>query len=277
MSGNDFQSWRNSRDDAVARAVARGIKATDPDHLQTVELNYLASGSLDDRSWAPLIGLDAAYTYFPTYAQVLKEYNRPHFKPVFLVEANYEYENNNNLDYGNPQTLRRQEYWALLSGAAGQFYGNHYTWQFINGWKSNLDTLGSLQMGYVTKLFAPLSWYNLVPDQHHTVVTAGYGTFSAKGSLYKSNYLSAARTSDGSLAIAYLPTRRTITVSMMKLSGPVLARWYDPTNGTLTVISSSPLINTGTRRFTPPGSNSAGASDWVLVLERYQGRNRQSH
>ena len=51
------------------------------------------SGSLEDKSWAPLIELDAAYTYFPTYAQVLTEYNRQNFKPVFMVEANYEFEN----------------------------------------------------------------------------------------------------------------------------------------------------------------------------------------
>ena len=40
MSGNDFQTWRTPSDDALALAVARGIKATDPNHLQTVELNY---------------------------------------------------------------------------------------------------------------------------------------------------------------------------------------------------------------------------------------------
>ncbi len=65
----------------------------------------------------------------PTYARVLKEYRREDFLPVFMVEANYEGEH----DYTGPQTLRRQEYWTLLSGAAGQFYGNQYTWQ-IREW-----------------------------------------------------------------------------------------------------------------------------------------------
>ena len=46
-----------------------------------------------------------------------------------MVEANYEGEN----DYTGPGTLRRQEYWTLLSGATGQFYGNKYTWQFLKG------------------------------------------------------------------------------------------------------------------------------------------------
>ena len=40
MSGNDFQTWRTPSDDALALAVARGIKATDPNQLQTAELNF---------------------------------------------------------------------------------------------------------------------------------------------------------------------------------------------------------------------------------------------
>lgn len=81
MHGNDFQSWRDATDDALVQAVARGIRSADPNHIHTAELNFLTSGSLDDPSWAPLIELDAAYTYFPTYAQVLNEYKQPDAKP----------------------------------------------------------------------------------------------------------------------------------------------------------------------------------------------------
>lgn len=103
MSGNDFQSWRSPSDDALVLAVARGIKATDPSHLQTVELDYLDSGSLEDSNWKGLISLDAAYTYLPTYARVLKEYRREDHLPVVMVEATYEGEG----DYRGPRTLRR--------------------------------------------------------------------------------------------------------------------------------------------------------------------------
>ncbi len=37
MHGNDFNSWRNSDDDALVQAVARGIRDADPNHLHTVE------------------------------------------------------------------------------------------------------------------------------------------------------------------------------------------------------------------------------------------------
>ena len=262
MSGNDFQTWRTPSDDALALAVARGIKATDPSQLQTVELNYLDSGSLDDSNWKGLISLDAAYTYFPTYARVLKEYRREDFLPVFMVEANYEGEH----DYTGPRTLRRQEYWTLLSGATGQFYGNKYTWQFLNGWQERLDTLGSRQMTYATNLFARRRWFDLVPDYHHSVVVSGYGSYAATGSVQDSNYVTAARTPDGRLVMAYVPEGQTIGVDMSKLAARVRARWYDPTNGTYRRVPGSPFDNAGTRRFSPPGKNGDGDPDWVLVL-----------
>ena len=93
FNGNDFQTWKDPKDDALVMAVARGIRSADPAHIHTVELNYFVSSSLDDRRWHGMIELDAAYTYAPTYAEVLKEYARHDFLPVFMVEANYEGEN----------------------------------------------------------------------------------------------------------------------------------------------------------------------------------------
>jgi chitodextrinase len=266
MSGNDFQTWMTPGDDAVVRAVALGIRDTDDRHLHTVELDYPVSGSLDDPSWAPIIQLNASYTYFPTYAQVLTDYNRPDLNPAFLVEANYEFEHNA-ADLGTPSILRRQVYWALLSGAAGHLYGNHYTWPFIDGWHSNLDTPGSAQMGYAKALFESRPWYALVPDQTHAVVTAGSGNFADTGSLGANNYLTAARTPDGALVMAYMPTVRTIGVDLSQLAGPVTARWYDPSKGTFVAIAGSPFSNAGTRQFRPAGANADGDGDWVLVLE----------
>jgi hypothetical protein len=267
MSGNDFQTWKNAGDDAVVTAVALGIKETDPRHLQTAELDYLISSSLDDPNWAPILSLNAAYTYYPAYAEVLKAYNRSPPVPVFLIEATYELEHN-----CTPAILRRQEYWTNLSGATGQVYGNGAIWPFNSRWKTQLDSPGAVQMAYVKALFEPRAWYNLVPDQNHTVVTAGCGTFDATTSeanrfLMNSDYVTAARTPDGSLVLAYLPTPRPVTVDMTRLRGRVTARWYDPSHGVYAPIAGSPFPNTGTRSYTPPGKNGDGDGDWVLVLE----------
>ena len=122
------------------QAVALGIKDNDSRHIHTVELNVPVSGSLDDASWAPIISLNASYTYLPTYAQVIADYNRANFIPTFLVEANYEFEDNTGNELGTPLVLRLQEYRAQLSGATGQLYGNKYSWPFDPQWKSFLDT-----------------------------------------------------------------------------------------------------------------------------------------
>lgn len=154
----------------------------------------------------------------------------------------------------------------MLSGAAGQLYGNGYTWPFVNGWQIHLDTPGSAQIAHVNALFGPRPWFNLIPDQSHTVVIAGNGTFADTGSLGSNDYLTAARTPDGALVMAYMPTIRTITVDMSRLGSPADASWYDPSNGTYHSIGSS-LPNSGTRTFAPPGNNGDGDGDWVLVLK----------
>ena len=263
FSGNDFQTWTNASDDAVVTSVALGIKDRDTNHIHTIELSYNVSSSLDDPNWAPIIGLNAAYTYWPTYAEVLHAYNQPGPMPVFMVEANYEFEN-----LQGPVTtapiLRKQEYWTMLSGAAGQLYGNHYTWQFTNGWRSHLDTPGSFQMGYMKALFQSRAWYSLVPDVK--VVTGGLGTYSSTGTVSANDYATAASTPDGRLVMVYVPTQRTVTVDMSKLIGPTTAQWYDPVNGTYLPITGGPFSNSGTQNFHSPVRNSGGDSDWVLVL-----------
>lgn len=275
LDGNDFQTWKIPADDAVITSVARGIRDEDPNHLQTIELNYQASCSLDDPNWAPVVGLNLAYTYYATYAEVLHCYNQSSKIPVFMGEANYEYERNQDEDGGSPHVLRMQEYWTMLSGATGQIYGNKYIWRFLPGWKNHLDSPGVTQLDYMVNLFKSRQWYDLVPDQKHTFVTSGYGHFISTGPaatattarFANNNYVTAALTKDGSLGMAYLPQGGTITVAMNKLKNNITARWFDPTDNAFRSITGSPFSNRGTHRFTTPGTNSVGAPDWVLVLE----------
>ncbi len=262
FNGNDFKYDGHADDDTLVLAVARGIRSVDRTHIHTVEFIYSVSASLDDPRWRDIVGLDAAYTYTPTYTEVFKEYDRSDHLPVFMVEANYEGEN----DYTGPLTLRRQEYWSLLSGASGQFYGNKYTWPLRKGWQKHLDTVGSRQMTFVTNLFTHLRWWRLVPDSDHRLVVSGFGEPTDGGSVNDNDYVTAARTRDGRLAVAYLPAGQTITVDLSRMSGRVRARWYDPTRGRFRNASRSALRSAGRRKFTPPGKHPGGDADWVLVL-----------
>jgi chitodextrinase len=272
ITGNDYGMWWNATDDADVTAISKGIRSVDPNHLQTVQLNGTISSSLDDQNWAPLINLNGAYTYYPTYDEVLHAYNQTPTMPTYLQEANYEFENNTGGAATTNETLRRQEYWTITSGGvAGQLYGNSYTWD-TESWateEANLDTPGVTQMQYWANLLESHEWYNLVPDQTHTFLTSGTGTYdSAQDDVLQSDYATAAVTPDGTFGLVYVPTARTITVNLNQMSGPVTMRWFDPSNNTYQSISGSPFAaNSGPQQLTTPGTNADGNGDWVLVLE----------
>lgn len=268
LHGDDFNTWQTHEDDAVVLAVAKAIKVAEPVALHTVELNVPTSSSLDDQTWAPIISLNSTYTYSPTYIEMLHSYNQKPVMPAYLVEAHYDLEKvGDPTDYGTPWVLRRQGYWTMLSGGTGQLYGNAYTWPFISGWKFHIDTVGVTQLTIWKEFFSSLPWQDLVPDQDHSTVTAGLGNYGdLRTRVSKSGFCTAARTPDGSVAVAYMPSARTITVNMASLKAPADAKWFDPTNGAYTAIPGGPFTNNGTRRFTPPGNNHDGDSDWVLLL-----------
>jgi len=95
-----------------------------------------------------------------------------------MIEAHYDWENvGTPPDFGTPYVLRKEDYWTMLTGGIGQWYGNQYTWSFADGWKEKIDTPGVEQLGIWAKFFSSLPWYDLAPDQDHEVLTAGYGTF----------------------------------------------------------------------------------------------------
>ena len=128
----------------------------------------------------------------------------------------------------------------------GQVYGNHYTWDLPHGSGPYIDSLGVSQLEIWKNFFSSLPWQDLVPDQQHTTLTDGFGTFGSDQILLdsstlatndpvrvsQSDFATAARTADGSYVVVYMPTARTVTVNMSSLKGPATARWFDPTNGT---------------------------------------------
>jgi len=167
----------------------------------------------------------------------------------------------------DPHHIHTTELNYLSSGSLDDGRWDHIV--DLDGAYSYYDTPGVIQFSYMKNLFAPRRWYELVPDQAHAVVTDGYGKPASlgTGSITTDTYLTAARTSDGALVIAYMPTIRMISVDMSTLSAGVKARWYDPTIGKFIDVSGSPFPNTGTRVFKPPSKNHDGDGDWVLVLE----------
>ena len=130
-----------------------------------------------------------------------------------------------------------------------------------------IDSIGSRQMTFVTNLFSHRPWFELVPDTAHRLVVSGYGTYANSGDVNSSDYVTAARTPDGSLAIAYLPAGQSIVVDLARMAGHrVRAQWYDPTDG---AIGPSPARHCGApagASLRRPGRIKVGTEDWVLVL-----------
>jgi len=265
--------------------ILLGIKEFAPSHHWSAHF-YRWTTALDQAAFAPHMTLDNAYGSNRTYIQALRAYNRTNPLPTFLHEAHYEgtgVPHYVTAENESPQMMRAQAYWTLLSGATGHFFGNHSVWAFghpayVRGrytdsadWRAGMNSQGSREMVHVKALFQGRAWHNLVPDQNHTVVTGGRGTFGVDDNTPGGDYVTAARTGDGSLVMAYVPSTgtgtRTITVDMARLSGPAVARWYNPTNGTYAPIDGAALTNSGSREFTTPGDNGTGANDWVLVLQ----------
>ncbi len=275
IMGNDFQDWSYSlQDNTLAQNVMEGVASTNPNHLQTTELNYYISGSLDDSLLVPYTTVAGAYTYYPTYYEVLQEYNSSAATvPAFLEEGFYDGLNSTDL------VLRKQAYWTLLAGGLAGYMGGTQYYDFHTGWQSGIDDVAAVQLGYWGTFIKSYAWYNLVPDEDHSVVTAGYGTPSGNGTgdIETDDYVTTARNPDGSVILAYCPESTTITVDMTKMRGPAAARWYDPTANAYQPIIGSPFPNTGIQNFTTPGSNSEGDDDWVLVLTNHQTFNGQGN
>jgi Putative collagen-binding domain of a collagenase/Protein of unknown function (DUF4038) len=200
---------------------------------------------------------------------MLHSYNQKPVAPAYLMEGHYDLENvGDPPDFGTPLVLRKQNYWTMLTGGIGQFYGNKYTWSFAEGWKNKIDTPGVEQLGIWKTFFSSLPWQGLVPDQDHSVLTGGYGTFGDVDTrVSESDYATAARMPDGSIAVVYIPSARTITANMASLRGAAKARWFDPSTGSYQDAANGPVRNSGSHEFSPPGKNHAGDGDWVLLLQ----------
>ena len=79
--------------------------------------------------------------------------------------------------------------------------------------------------------------------------------------------VAAAASPDGTIALYYLLYKKPIVINMQRFSAEVHASWIDPANGYKKAISNKAYINKGKFKFSPPGKNSDGDSDWILFLE----------
>jgi hypothetical protein len=264
MLGGDYTPGKP--DQWTVNELAEAIREEDPTHLMTAHHSPESSavGAFGEQKW---LDVSNFYGYEKSlFRPMLAESRRQPVRPFVLLEATYEGEHDS-----TPDEIRRQAYWAMLSGACGQFFGNNPIWHFDGpglfpakmSWRQALNNAGSRDMALLRSLFASLPWYRLVPEDTHAVVAEGYGDGTAA--------VLTARTENGRLSLSYVPSAgsasRTLSVVLSGFAAPVRARWYNPVNGNTFEVTGSPFENRDTRRFLVPGDNGSGADDWVLILD----------
>lgn len=275
--GGDYLPPSGSEGEHRLHALMEGIKSSGDAHLWAGDWNA-PSISTDERMFASEMDLNAVYTSGTkarpgiTYdeARVAYEYSPHH--PAYLKETGYEDER---WVPGDAASVRKYEYWAILEGCTeGGFFGNRDIWEFATAdwwsgfsfghgpWQNALNSRGTLDMVRFGQLLDSLPWYDLVPSG-----SAGMKTLLTQAAKDgQPDHIAAAATIDRKVLVAYDPESENITVDMAQLKGSLRARWFDPTSGRTTEIPGNPLLGKGTHDFVPPGRNSAGEKDWVLIL-----------
>jgi uncharacterized protein DUF4038/collagenase-like protein with putative collagen-binding domain len=273
--GGDFTPPAGSEGEARLRRIVEGVKAAGATQPWTAHGWYGLSGDL--AGVADLLDLDGIYRMGPvTYPDARRAFERAPPLPAFVLETGYEEER---FAPGDPASIRRRAWQPYLAGAtAGVFYGHRDVWEFATGswnsgyrfghrpWRESLDAPGALAMQAMREILDPLRWPDLVPAGlagTKPLVIAGGGEWESE------EWIAAAADRAGRLIIAYLPPghRGPVRLDLSVLSGPAAARWRDPCDA-----ASAPDFAVsradGKRSFDPPGRNSCGDRDWVLVVSR---------
>ena len=236
-------------------------------------LTYHAStphSSTDLFQYSNWLGFSFIYTYWRekpnewiisdllphVYEAALREWSKSDVMPFVLGESQYEGTGKIENDMGEPQVIRRQAYWTMLCGGAGEAYGSDL-WNFPENWRDIMKYPGAFQLGHFIGFFESIQWWTLVPDVRHQAVVSGYGDWS------KSNYVTTAVSADKKLMVSYIPQLQSVTVDFGYLEGNRFSgRFYDPRSGK--IIKEFKVKRKAVQRIaSPPGE------DLLLVIENY--------
>ena len=271
VTGGD-RKVADDEDYAIIRAMAAGLKKTDPNHLLTFHPQGAESSYnyFDSDDWIDFHMSQTGHKVGnPDYKTNIKAYALPVARPHINGEPNYEDHPNDwkpgELGWMDDFDTRQAAYWNMLSGGAGHTYGNHNIWQMyteknppVNNarthWKIAMDHRGAYQVGYMRKMFEKRDWQKLISDQ--SVIQGD----NAEGLEYKM----AAVSSGKDFMMVYIPYGRKTTIDLSKLSAPkIRGWWFNPRDGYC--ISLGEFDNAGKKEFVP--TSVGRGSDWVLVLD----------
>lgn len=236
----------------ILREMVAGIREYDKNHLFTSHC-HPSNSSRDHWEGEQWLNLNAVYTYnwmAYVHQRCLDNYQRIPVMPCFLFETAYEKEHKY-----TPAQIRAEMYWGWLCTITGQQFGNGKIWMFADGWKEELNAVGSWDQYRLKKLVNMLPWNQLIPDYNHEVVTSGFGE--------RDEYVACASSENGGIIIVYFPEKATqVTLNLNKISGSsALAYWYNPRSGEMKLFEK--LKTKEFRKYEKPDQN-----DWVLLISK---------
>ena len=253
-------------------ALIKGLKnVKGQQSLQYSAESNSGENAADNALFGKDVTINGSYTWelkVPVPFITRKAYTHDPVMPAFLLEEPYDEEgpDGNNFNPNATQPVRRFQWWGWLSTIGGYISGNAYVWQFVDPvWQQHLNTQAALDMSRLNGFIKSIPWWKLVPSGLNNIPVLINNAENIDSS---ETYIAAAAAKDGSLLVAYLPPAYTggINVNMSVLNSKAVARWFDPTNARYIDITGSLIDNKGNRLFIPPGKNSLGENDWVLVV-----------
>ncbi len=236
-------------------ALVKGLKETTSDQLMTYHAasTHSSTDVYPDADW---LDLSMIYTYFrgfnkawnriqPDVYEVAYDEYRKRKMPFFLGESNYEREHD---DWGNPTQVRKQAYWAALSGATGHAYGSS-NWKIPDNWRELLEMPGAKTFQYLIQLMQDVKFHQLQPDFLGTLLGESAGQYASN------DFAVAAFTMRKKGAVIYIPSGRTLTLNLSVLGAPVQSlQWYNPRTGKRSKVKDINRLETPTDE------------DWVLLI-----------
>jgi len=249
-NGFDVKPWRFEE---IAHEFAAGLREGDvPERLITYHPCGGASSSyFHHQAWLGANFIQTWGDYHRIHSMVHHDFLRVPARPVVHAEGAYEEGPEYPTGPITPLLVRKQAYWAYLSGGF-HTYGHNDMWRHNPTWRQSLDSPGARQMGVLKAIFTAREWWKYTPDPSLFALGAG-GDESLNV---------AARSSDGDGAIVYLSHPTTVSLNMHRIAAArVRARWVNPETGAEAGIGE--IAGEGTRSFTPPES----WTDAVLLLD----------
>lgn len=247
--------------------IISGIKKFDNRHLWTGHFNTSqgTNWSTGNRLYTKYIDIDGLYAFeektlgtdAPQYKTELAHYGKG--RMIIQLDQSYEHDIPHSADNEDPQYIRRKNYDGLLSGCAGTSFSpgqkDNQCYVFKN-WRPLMNTAGMQEIKYCYDLFTSRQWQLLIPDTTKQIIISPRGEY---GSI---DYVCAAKASDRSTYMAYLPRGGILSINFDALKIKKLhAWWFDPRSGKGFMIGKFPGGKSN-YTFKSPNEN-----DWVLVLD----------